>query len=231
MQEAAEAGKGTYTAVSAHLSNTTAKRRDVAKQLLGQLGKVAEKNDADIIAGDFGWLELHRRNMGTHASDSSSGLGSNVGPDGGIVRLLRLHGSNRSEQSWRVARHGSFQLDRDKMQMKETDRAAHLLVNIHFCEAQAAERSTRSEAAKHYRRKRGIEDAVKEERGRGKTIMPDLLHTVRNAPRKKKTSTCTRLSPHEVRGPILLQHVRRVRRVVTRCSPERGGKETAMHHR
>ena len=86
------------------------------------------------------------------------------------MRLLRLHGSNRSEQSWRVARHGSFQLNRDKMQMKEADRAAHLPVNIHFCEAQAAERSTRSEAAKQHRRKRGIEDAVKEERGREKQL-------------------------------------------------------------
>ena len=42
MQEAVEAGKGSCTAVSAHLSNK-AKRRDVAKRLLGQLGKVAEK--------------------------------------------------------------------------------------------------------------------------------------------------------------------------------------------
>ena len=46
-------GNSTYTAVSAYLSNTIAKRRDVAKQLLGQLRKVALENDADIIAGDF----------------------------------------------------------------------------------------------------------------------------------------------------------------------------------
>ena len=46
-------GNRTYTAVSAYLSNTTAKRRDVAKQLLGQFTKVAVENDADIIAGDF----------------------------------------------------------------------------------------------------------------------------------------------------------------------------------
>ena len=39
----------TYTAVSAHLKNTTAKRRDVAKQMLGQLRKVADEN----YAGDF----------------------------------------------------------------------------------------------------------------------------------------------------------------------------------
>ena len=46
-------GNSTYTAVSAYLSNTTAKRRDVAKQLLGQFRKVAVENDADIIASDF----------------------------------------------------------------------------------------------------------------------------------------------------------------------------------
>ena len=81
-------GSSTYTAVSAHLSNTTAKRRDVAKQLLGQLRKVAEKNYADIFAGDFQLLgqprarkgrgELHRKNMGKDASDPFAGLGFNV---------------------------------------------------------------------------------------------------------------------------------------------------------
>ena len=45
------------------------------------------------------------------------------------------------EPSWRVAKHGSFQLNRDKMQMKETDQAAHLHVYIHFCEARAAWRN------------------------------------------------------------------------------------------
>ena len=43
----------TYPAVSAHPSNTTAKRRDAGKRLLGQLSKVSEENYADIIASDF----------------------------------------------------------------------------------------------------------------------------------------------------------------------------------
>ena len=43
----------TCTAVSAHPSNTTAKRRDIAKPLLGLLSKVTGRNNADIIAGDF----------------------------------------------------------------------------------------------------------------------------------------------------------------------------------
>ena len=46
-------GNSTDTAVSAHLSNTTAKRRYVAKQLLGQLRKVAQEKYADNVAGDF----------------------------------------------------------------------------------------------------------------------------------------------------------------------------------
>ena len=49
VQESAE-GNITYTAVSAYLSNTTLKRRDVAKQLLGQLRKLPVENDADILA-------------------------------------------------------------------------------------------------------------------------------------------------------------------------------------
>ena len=47
-------GGSTYTAVSAHLSNTAARRRDVAKLLqLSKLRKITEDNCADIIAGDF----------------------------------------------------------------------------------------------------------------------------------------------------------------------------------
>ena len=54
-------GNCTHTVVSAYLSITTAKRRGIAKQLLGQLCKVTERNNADIIAGDFNtWAYLER---------------------------------------------------------------------------------------------------------------------------------------------------------------------------
>ena len=41
------------------------------------------------------------------------------------------------ELKWRVARHGRFQLNKDKMQIKETDLSAHLPVYIHLCESRA----------------------------------------------------------------------------------------------
>ena len=82
-------------------SNTTAKRRGIAKQLLGQPRRVTERNDADIIAGDFntsafprtwkGEPKVHRRSMGRDFADSSARLESHVWPDGGIRRLLRFH--------------------------------------------------------------------------------------------------------------------------------------------
>ena len=59
--------------------------------------------------------------------------------------------TKKSEPSWRVARRGSFQLNKDKMQIKETDQAAHLPVYMHLCEAQTVERSIRSETAKSSR--------------------------------------------------------------------------------
>ena len=64
--------------------------------------------------------------------------------------------TKKSEPSWRVARHGTFQLNKDKMQIEERDQAAHLLVYKHLCEAQTVERSIRSETAKSYRKRRGI---------------------------------------------------------------------------
>ena len=94
-------GNGAYTAVSAHLSNTAAKRRDVAEQFLDQLRQVAEINFADIIAGDFDTTAYRERGKAKMSSigevweetpaDSSARRGSNVGPDGGLRRRLRLH--------------------------------------------------------------------------------------------------------------------------------------------
>ena len=65
--------------------------------------------------------------------------------------------TKKSEPSWRVARRGSFQLNKDKMQIKETDQAAHLPVYMHLCEAQTVERSIRSETAKSYKKQRRTE--------------------------------------------------------------------------
>ena len=107
--------------------------------------------------------------MGRDASDPSAGLGSDVEPDGGIWRLLRFHstteGVNRAGELQGM--HRSFQLNKEKTQIKETDLAAHLLVYIHLCESRATERSARSEAARQYR-KTWNRDAEKKERGRDK---------------------------------------------------------------
>ena len=47
-------GTCTYTPASVHLSNTTGKRRGVARSLVGQFRDTAERNDVDIIIGtDF----------------------------------------------------------------------------------------------------------------------------------------------------------------------------------
>ena len=86
-------------------------------------------------------------------------------PNGRVAR----HGSVQTEDEkqtkaadqetpkWRVARHGSLQLNKGRMRTKDTDLGAHLTVNIHLCEARAAERRAHSEAAKQYRRKRCAE--------------------------------------------------------------------------
>ena len=44
-------GKSTYTRASAQMSNTTAKRRGVARSLLGHFKETAELNDVDNIGG------------------------------------------------------------------------------------------------------------------------------------------------------------------------------------
>ena len=99
-------GERTYTSVSAHLSNTTAKRRGLAEQLLGELREGTERNDADIIGGDFNMLanREHGKNedvMARVVVDSFAGCGSDAGPDGGLRTLLRLH--HNEEERYELA--------------------------------------------------------------------------------------------------------------------------------
>ena len=66
-----------------------------------------------------------------------------------------------------------------------------------------------------------------------RTLLPICATTFphsKNRAAQTRTSTRTHLSGHKVVGPILFQHVRRVRRVVVRWSPERGGTEVVMLH-
>ena len=63
----------------------------------------------------------------------------------------------RNVTNWRVVRHGSLQLDQEKIRIRGTDQTSHLSVCTHLSETHAAERSARGEAAKQYTKKRGEE--------------------------------------------------------------------------
>ena len=49
------------------------------------------------------------------------------------------------EQNWRVASHESIQFNKDKMQIKETDLAAHLHIYMHLCEPREKKRNDRTQ--------------------------------------------------------------------------------------
>ena len=119
-------GSSTYTADSAHLSNTTATRRDIAKQLLDHLRKVAEKNLADIIAGDSNTAAYRERGKAKVSSTED------VWEETLLIRPQDVGQMEESgdccgymltrsgEPSWRVARHGSFQLNKERMQINRS---------------------------------------------------------------------------------------------------------------
>ena len=96
----------TCTAVSAHLKNTTAKRRDVAKQLLGQESRRRKQcrhrcrrlQHLGLPRMRKGKDELDRRSMGIDFADSPPpDLVPNVDPDGGLRRLVRP-GADKEER-------------------------------------------------------------------------------------------------------------------------------------
>ena len=72
--------------------------------------------------------------------------------------------TTKSQSFWRVASHGRYEQNRDKLQKKK-NKASHLSVYVHLCETQT-ERGSRSAAASLYRKKRA------KERRRNKKGMP-----------------------------------------------------------
>ena len=49
--------------------------------------------------------------------------------------------TQKNVTNWRVARHGSLQLDKEQVQIRETDQAAHLPVCIHLCETRVQQKA------------------------------------------------------------------------------------------
>ena len=84
---------------------------------------------------------------------------------------LVTRAADQEAPEWRIARHGSLHLNKEKVQKRETDQPAHLQVYIHLCEARAPERGARREAAKQYRKKRG-EEKRGEKRRKGQERAP-----------------------------------------------------------
>ena len=92
--------------------------------------------------------------MGRGASDSSAGLGSDVGPDETLMGSLRLHYEQEGCVLVETVSHGTFGLKKDKLQIKEKDRSAHLPVFVHPFAVGAILKSCRSEEARRHRRQR-----------------------------------------------------------------------------
>ena len=114
-------GRSTYTAVSAHLSNTSAKRRDVTKQLSDQRRKVAEKNLADIIAGDCNTAVRRERGEANASFIEDAWEETLLFPSPDVVPMWGKMDNTvdcrgfvirtRSVPNWPVARHGSLQTE------------------------------------------------------------------------------------------------------------------------
>ena len=136
----------------------------LVKGLPGQVRKVAEENCADIIAGDFNSSAYRERGKaGVSLIKGTWEETMLLPPSGAVPMWCQMKETEdccgfiitkKNEPSWRVAEHGSVQLNEVKMQIKETDQAAHFSVYMYLCEAQTVERSIRCETAKSFRKQR-----------------------------------------------------------------------------
>ena len=173
----------THTAVFELLSNTAAKKR--CKATIGPA------------------QESHRQKQCRHPPDVIPMWGQMVNSGNccgfiyqqGMIRTgVAKHASLQTQDErqtkaadqetpkWHVARHGSLLKNKEKMRIKDTDLAAHLTVHIHLCEARGAERRARSEAAKQYRRKRGIERRREKRKRKGQKLRSVMIAATPAAP-------------------------------------------------
>ena len=122
------------------LSNTTAKRRGSAKILLCQFREIAQLHDVDIIGGDFR-PSAHRERAKAKLSSIEEAreetlripppdLAPRLGQFGDSKRLAWIH-RKKNRHNWRAVRHGSLQLDKEKMHHMVTDEGAHQPIFVH----------------------------------------------------------------------------------------------------
>ena len=146
----------TYTAVSAHLFNTAAKRREVCQGLTGPNSGRRRKFAQTSLQVTS--LPRPTANAGRREVSFIEGTWEETRllPPSGPVQLGQMKETEdccgfvitkQNEPSWRVARHGSFQLNKDKMQIEGNRSSGTPSVYIHLCKAQTNERSIRSETA------------------------------------------------------------------------------------
>ena len=133
----------TCTLASVHLSNTV---EIVAKMLLGQFREPAKLNDVDIIESDFHMSAFRQRGTSRPGSNREAWETRHLilppdfvpmwGTDGGCSGFI---GTTRNATTWRVAKDGSLQLKKVKLQTESEHQAAHFPVYIHLYEIHTVE--------------------------------------------------------------------------------------------
>ena len=105
-------GKCTSTPESVHLSNTTARRKGIARSLLGEVREVADMNCVDIIGGDFNMAAFREpRNLGwiedAHARRGSTRCGEWMADSADCCGLIR---TTENEKTKKTYQHGNIRL-------------------------------------------------------------------------------------------------------------------------
>ena len=129
-----------------HLSNTTAKRRSVAHALLSELKGLADKHEADLIAGDFKMAAF--RGHGKPSSiEEARGEGRGEGrhfclrrprwfqrgvkSKNLVIAAVFITTNKEQGRGWRLHRHGSIRRNKKGFPNKHINQAAHLSVFMH----------------------------------------------------------------------------------------------------
>ena len=139
------AAKKTFTVLSLHIKNVSAKKRGIGKKLILTIRAVMLDENVDLVAGGFNgaaWRCDNRNNIRTiEEAFADCALPMPPGPTplwgpgsipGNRADVCGLVKPPESDRHWKVRLHGAFSFPRDVLGLRPTDQSCHHEAWLHL---------------------------------------------------------------------------------------------------
>ena len=138
-------GQKTFTVLSLHINNVSAKKRGIGKKLILTIRAVMLDENVDLVAGDFNgaaWRCDNRNNISTiEEAFADCALPMPPGPTplwgpgsipGNWADVCGFRKPPASDRHWKVRLCGAFSIPRDGLGLRPTDQSCHHEAWLHL---------------------------------------------------------------------------------------------------